>query len=49
MKDGGGKKFSMKSSQQAINDNKLRPAGPAADDLRANGEDVTQWQWLTSI
>lgn len=29
------------SSQQAINDNKLRPAGQPKIDLRANGEDVT--------
>lgn len=30
------------SSQKAINDNKLRPAGQPQIDLRANGEDVTQ-------
>jgi trigger factor len=30
------------SSQQAINDNKLRPAGQPQIDLRANGEDVTK-------
>lgn len=30
------------SSQQAINDNKLRPAGQPKIDLRANGEDVTK-------
>ena len=29
------------TSQQAINDNKLRPAGQPKVDLRANGEDVT--------
>ncbi len=29
------------SSQQAINDNKIRPAGQPKIDLRANGEDVT--------
>lgn len=29
------------SSQQAINDNNLRPAGQPQIDLRANGEDVT--------
>lgn len=29
------------TSQQAINDNKLRPAGQPKIDLRANGEDVT--------
>ncbi|GLQ19298.1 trigger factor [Algimonas porphyrae] len=29
------------TSQQAINDNKLRPAGQPQIDLRANGEDVT--------
>ncbi|WP_298911868.1 trigger factor [uncultured Algimonas sp.] len=29
------------SSQQAINDNKLRPAGQPQIDLRANGEEVT--------
>lgn len=29
------------TSQQAINDNKLRPAGQPQVDLRANGEDVT--------
>ncbi|RKQ71117.1 trigger factor [Litorimonas taeanensis] len=29
------------SSQKAINDNKLRPAGQPKIDLRANGEDVT--------
>jgi trigger factor len=30
------------SSQKAINDNKLRPAGQPKIDLRANGEDVTK-------
>ncbi len=30
------------SSQQAINDNKIRPAGQPKIDLRANGEDVTK-------
>lgn len=30
------------SSQKAINDNKLRPAGQPQIDLRANGEDVTK-------
>ncbi len=30
------------SSQQAINDNKIRPAGNPQIDLRANGEEVTQ-------
>ncbi|MEM9600183.1 MAG: trigger factor, partial [Pseudomonadota bacterium] len=30
------------TSQQAINDNKLRPAGQPQIDLRANGEDVTK-------
>jgi len=30
------------TSQQAINDNKLRPAGQPKVDLRANGEEVTQ-------
>ena len=30
------------SSQRAINDNKLRPAGQPQIDLRANGEDVTK-------
>ena len=30
------------TSQQAINDNKLRPAGTPKVDLRANGEDVTK-------
>ena len=30
------------SSQQAINDNKIRPAGQPQIDLRANGEDVTK-------
>lgn len=30
------------SSQKAINDNNLRPAGQPQIDLRANGEDVTQ-------
>ena len=30
------------TSQQAINDNKLRPAGNPQIDLRANGEDVTK-------
>ena len=30
------------TSQQAINDNKLRPAGNPQIDLRANGEDVTR-------
>jgi len=30
------------SSQQAINDNKIRPAGNPQIDLRANGEDVTK-------
>ena len=30
------------TSQQAINDNKLRPAGNPQIDLRANGEEVTQ-------
>lgn len=30
------------SSQQAINDNKIRPAGQPKIDLRANGEEVTQ-------
>jgi len=29
------------TSQQAINDNKLRPAGQPKIDLRANGEEVT--------
>ncbi|MGB6230458.1 MAG: trigger factor [Litorimonas sp.] len=32
------------SSQKAINDNKLRPAGQPQIDLRANGEDVTKGQ-----
>ena len=30
------------TSQQAINDNKIRPAGQPKVDLRANGEDVTK-------
>jgi len=30
------------SSQQAINDNKIRPAGQPQIDLRANGDDVTK-------
>lgn len=30
------------SSQQAINDNKIRPAGQPKIDLRANGDDVTK-------
>jgi trigger factor len=30
------------TSQQAINDNKIRPAGQPKIDLRANGEDVTK-------
>jgi len=30
------------SSQQAINDNKIRPAGNPQIDLRANGEEVTK-------
>lgn len=30
------------TTQQAINDNKIRPAGQPQVDLRANGEDVTQ-------
>lgn len=30
------------TSQQAINDNKLRPAGQPQIDMRANGEDVTK-------
>ncbi len=30
------------SSQQAINDNKIRPAGQPKIDMRANGEDVTK-------
>jgi len=30
------------TTQQAINDNKIRPAGNPKVDLRANGEDVTQ-------
>ncbi len=32
------------TSQQAINDNKLRPAGQPQIDLRANGEEVTKGQ-----
>ncbi len=32
------------TTQQAINDNKIRPAGQPQVDLRANGEDVTKGQ-----